>query len=392
MCGLILTKTEFKPKMDLVNSTSISCTIPETIFNLTDPDKAYHFLYGPVDTIIITVIIPIISVVGIVGNAAFIYMSYRVPELRSATVTSYLVHLAVCDILFLLFINGWYAAALTMSPVNSSYPVNSIFGCAMWTITTHWWYLASLGLITLISMERYFAICQPVTHRNARGKKARSTKQIVATWLCSLLLTLTLIPRYSRFVTNCMLWPDSEDFENLPNTVNDCEPMSKSADIYASFMEIITLLLTMIINIALFTRIIQTLRSMSGTTSSDYADRVRYQVTRTLVANGIIFFVCQVPFRVFTIDDVFDNLGGGVDILPSQATESMVLTIGRAFVFLNSIINPYLYVFSCQHYRRGMVKAFCGDRFSKVSESFYRSSQITEKRSSSLTRTSITAV
>jgi hypothetical protein len=241
--------------------------------------------------------------------------------------------------------------------VNSSYPVQSAFGCAIWTITVYWWYLASLGLITLISVERYLAICQPVTHRNIRGK-ARTVKLILAIWVFSLLLTLTLVPRYGRFVTKCMLWPDTEHFKNLPNLINFCDPISKLAHIYANFIGIISLLLTMIINITLFVKIIRVLRDRSGT-STNSTDRVRYQVTRTLVANGIVFFVCQVPYRVFTMDDVFDNLGH-LDILQSEKEESLILTVGRAFVFLNAIINPYLYVFSCQLYRKEMLKLFCG--------------------------------
>ena len=58
------------------------------------------------------------------------------------------------------------------------------------------------------------------------------------------------------------------------------------------------------------------------------------------------------------MDDVFDNLD---DILKdnlddkfkslfSQYLESFII-IGRVFLLLNVAINPFLYVFSCQHYR-----------------------------------------
>ena len=328
--------------------------------NLTITTNAQDFLYSSSDKLIITAIIPIISLIGIFGNGVFLFVSCRVLEIRSAFVTPYVVNLAVCDILFLLFINGWYIVAFISNPWFYALPVVSTFGCASYVISTHFWYLTSLGLITLISAERYLAICKPLLHRAIRGKP-RNMKLISGTWVLAFIITLTLIPQSGKFVTNCVMWPDIEKFEYLPRVISKCEPLSRTADIYVSLFIIISFVLILAVNSVLFVKTSVALKSLSSTNSD--TERIRCQVTRTLMANGVVFFVCQLPYRIYALDDVFDKLHQPFDILSEQAELTVVL-IGLTFLYLNSIINPYLYVCMCQHYRAAMVKEFCGWRTS----------------------------
>ena len=86
------------------------------------------------------------------------------------------------------------------------------------------------------------------------------------------------------------------------------------------------------------------------------SDKVRNQVARPLIATGIVFFICQLPYRLYALDDVIDDLFE-VDFLDTQPKVTILVT-GRLFLTLNSIINPYIYVFSCRHYRHAMKEAF----------------------------------
>ncbi len=343
------------------NATDI-CQKAEYIFNITEHEDAYGFLYGTFDVILITVILPVISVIGILGNSAFLYTIIRIEDLRKATVTIYLGNLAICDILLLIFVTGWYIATYISSPVNGAFPVTSALGCSIWQLTTHYWYLGSLSFITLITIERYLAICKPVQHRNFGGKRL-TLKLVIAVWVISLVFTLSAVPQFSKSVFHCIFWPDSEEFKDLPLTFNDCNPESEAANLYVHLFHLVTLLISMVVNFVLFVRIIIALRGFSKRSSR--AENVTKQVTRTLVANGIIFFICQVPERIFSLDEIFDDVGG-VDLLTSRYTEALVLLVGRAFLFLNSIINPFLYVLSCKLYRDSMIEAFCGGRCRKT--------------------------
>ena len=315
-------------------------------------------MFSFADKLIMMVIIPIISLIGIIGNGVFFFVSYRVSDIRNAIVTPYLVNLAICDILFLLFINGWYIVAHISNPMFYELPVISAFGCASYVISTHFWYLTSLGLITLISAERYLAICKPLVHRTIRSK-SRNLKLTIGTWISAFLVTLTLIPQNGKFTTICVLWPDVKEFDYLPREISRCEPLNETTDIYVSLFIVTSFMLILTVNFVLLVKISMALKSSPSTSSN--TERIRYQVTRTLMANGVIFFVCQLPYRIYALDDAFDKLHLPFDILSEQAELTVVL-IGLTFLYLNSIINPYLYVFTCQHYRVAMVRAFCGRR------------------------------
>ena len=327
--------------------------------NFSIPFNAEDFPYTSYDKWIIYVIVPFISVIGVSGNSAFLFMAFRVAELRRAIVTYYMISLAVCDILFLLSTTGWYVAYLVSNPVNLAFPVHSAFGCAFWVImiSTHWWYLASLGLVTLISVERYFIICKPMTHRNFKYA-IRHRNVIIMIWVTALIITL---PQYGRLETHCMIWPDKMNFTDLPKSIDRCVPINELANIYAHLIAIGVLIVALFINCGLYAKIITSLRKYRNRRSTLVTERIRRQVTRTLVINGIIFFICQVPYRVYTLHDAIESLTNDFELL-SHKTKSRVLLAGRVFLFLNSTINPFLYIMCCQHYRESMRKAFFGDK------------------------------
>ena len=331
--------------------------------NLSDPDEAKKWLYSSTDIFIISVIVPIVSFIGVVANGSFLYMCLRVKEVRDSPVTVYLLNLAVCDILFLIFTTIFYTVILQPAKTKTLayWPANSSAGCSALTVFIYTWYFASLGFITLISVERYFAICKPFSRVNTMGRR-RPIRLITGVWVLGFLLCVTLAPQYAHFQYYCIIWPDTSKFDGLPTLINDCEPVSKIWLIWGSLLSIVSFVLTMIVNCYMFAAIIISLSKRPKSSITSRADRTRYQVTRTLVANGIIFFICQVPYRIWSLDDFMDRVFEDVDLLDSLPKETLVITIGRAFVLINSIINPFLYVFSCEHYRKSMVQAFCGNR------------------------------
>ncbi|XP_072016382.1 somatostatin receptor type 5-like [Amphiura filiformis] len=341
-------------------TTAETCSKAEYFLNLTTPRDAEDILYGPTDRFLMTVLIPIISLIGVIGNGAFLYMSFVVPELRISVTTSYLANLAVCDLLFLLSVNVWFVIIFLNTQVNIEFLLYSSIECAISTVSVNWWYYTSLGLITLITVERYFAVCHPIKHMNMKSQPGRVSKLLAAIWILALLVTFTQVPQSWKFITYCVVWPDMKKFETFPNTIRDCEPLSVVYDIYGSVLVVVTMLVTLLINTVLFIRIIHELRKTRNLGKTSSVDKVRNQVTRTLILNGIIFFICQLPYRVWILDDVLD-LTGQIDLIGFEL-ESPVLTIGRAFLILNSIINPFLYVFTCRHYRQAVLKAFCGNR------------------------------
>ena len=357
--------------MDQSNK-SVSCSKEDNYIDLSNPFWAVRWLYSDTDKLIESIIIPVFSVFGFVGNLAFLWTIYQVRDLRT-TLNAYLANLAACDILFLVFFIGWPLANLNADPdpVNRAYPVHSAFGCACYVITTRLWYFASVKLTTLVSIERYLAICLPIKHRLLTGKK-HNVKLLALVWILSLAVSLTIIPRFIVFKHYCLIWPDSSEFTNVPSSFSTCLAIEgfSTAGAYEGILYILFFVLAMTINGILYLKIILALsrRSMGNRQrpegneprpnqiADNDNDKVRNQVARTLIATGIVFFICQLPYRLYSLDDVIDDLFD-VDFLDTQPKVTILVT-GRLFLTLNSIINPYIYVLSCRHYRHAMKKAF----------------------------------
>ena len=160
----------------------------------------------------------------------------------------------------------------------------------------------------------------------------------------------------------CVLWPPTETYKNMPTTKRQCKPINTQAQTYDYLMSLIVFVTALIVNFWLYACIILALRQRPASSASGVDDRqktiahrVRNQVARTLILNGVLFFLCQTPYRLYYVIDFlvvvhgFDNL---------ESIHTLIDIIGHGFLFLNSVINPFVYVFSCQFYRRSMMKAF----------------------------------
>ena len=334
----------------------------DDILNLTDPLIANEWLRSESEKIVVDMIIPIVSAFGVFGNTVFLIMIARLKEMRTS-LNAFLANLAICDIMFLLFANFWYIFYSSHSPIDLTLDVKSSLGCALYIVTTRIWYGASLAFTTLISVERFYAICNPLKHRVLRGT-TRTFKLTFVIWVMSFLAALSLVPDFVIFRNLCLLWPPSHEYQHLPKRFSRCDPIDVFSKGYAAFITLVTLFAAMVVNIYLYVRIISTLHRRPVSAISDQenqskADQIRNQVARTLIANGVIFFICQTPYRIKELVEFFAYVDeDGEGILDTDSLNSLVV-LSQACLFLNSVVNPYLYVFSCQHYRKGMVKAFC---------------------------------
>ena len=346
--------------------SSVQCT---NIHNIADSGAASEFLYSSIDKIILQIIIPSLSVVGVVGNCGFLFMILRLPKMRTS-LSAYLACLAVSDVLFLVMANIWYSINLKWTDVNLAWPTTSAMGCAGLIISTHIWYFVSVGLTTLISMERYQAVCHPLKHVIFQGK-TRNMKILLATWLLALImliLTCSYVPRYTWYNFDCFIWPETEDFVGYPYAVGICGSMDTLFNSYEAGLLIVVFLISALGNGVLYFKIIVTLSGRDILQISDSSkdtvleiSRVRNQVARALVINGIIFSICQISSRIDNLDDFCDYLNLNFDLLDYKQ-EKTVTVVGHTFLFLNSIINPYIYVLSCQHYRQGIVEVLGGKK------------------------------
>ena len=339
---------------NMENGTDISsfCTTENTYPLFLVPESASHWLWSNTDRFFILIVIPIVAFLGIFGNTCFLLTIFRLERMRNS-LNVYMCNLAVADALLLASTCAWYLSFFLHSDIIPNVPVKSLAGCIGLVFSSHQWYYASLGFITLTSVERYFAICRPLQRLQVKGK-ARTAKLCIAVWVTSLVLTAPYIPRYMHF-ENCIIWPKTDQFADLPTRFHQCAALNDLAT-SVHVVEAVPFLIILIVNIILYTLIIVNLSSRSIAENNMRTTKnngVRNQVARTIILNGIIFFFCQVISRVASLDkflnDVFD-----VKLMPSLKHYTVLLTIGRCLLLVNSCINPYFYIATCRHYRHAM--------------------------------------
>ncbi|VVC45860.1 G protein-coupled receptor, rhodopsin-like,GPCR, rhodopsin-like, 7TM [Cinara cedri] len=108
--------------------------------------------------------------------------------------------------------------------------------------------------------------------------------------------------------------------------------------------------------VVLYTVIAVHLMADPGTSCTDSAcnQRARRQVVLMLATVVLSFFVCLLPFRVFTMwiilvpEHTFLDLG--------QKHYYIILYASRVMVYLNSAVNPILYNLMSSKFRRGFCK------------------------------------
>ena len=213
-------------------------------------------------------------------------------------------------------------------------------------------YNASLGFVTLIAVERYLAICMPLRHKMIKGRK-RTARLITTVWFIGLALALMFTSGY-KFQKTCLLWPEEKAFHDLLVIIQLCS----SNSVIRRVINVSIFLLCFVINAILSCKIVSTMmkRKIRSHCGRQEMISAKIQVTRTLVLNNTVFFLCQLPIQFKHLSQILESIG--VDILTKQQYSS-AHSIGYAFLMFNSCINPFLYVSCCRVYRDAFKQLCC---------------------------------
>ncbi|XP_072046380.1 thyrotropin-releasing hormone receptor-like [Amphiura filiformis] len=335
---------------------------PYITLNLSHPQAAATFLYSTTENYFFIIGVPILIAVGVLTNSAFIFTVYRVRSMRTIT-NAYLVNVAAVDLMFVAFGAGLYLSNYYSSPVRFDIIYKTWIGCVGSFGFVYVTYSTSLVLITLVAVERYCAICRPLQLRAVSGK-GRTTKLIIASWLLGVLLAACVVPRYSGNDIYCAIWPNNPTFASFPRVIKFCVAGHPDIYIFSEALNVIPFALSMIGNLFMYTHIIITLGRRPSLKQSDgkfdasaqQMNRVRNQVARLLIINGLMFFTTQAPFRVTSIHNMLaHNTGTG---LFTKEAYGILLLITRCLVIINSCVNPIVYFLTSSLYRHAFYKAF----------------------------------
>ncbi len=279
-----------------------SSCISSNAIDLRNSSSLWQFVYLPNEWILLNIVWPSIALLGVTGNITFIWTVLKVSVLRTSTFII-LAALACSDTVSLI-------GRLTYSLCNSlTSPLRygdgrhnvAIFG----EMVAWFCFSMSLWLITLVSTERFLAVCHPIKHRVLKGTKGMIAI-IVIIIVGSICLPSLGIPYSFNFAEYCIWWPSTAQFRLYPRVANLARVhyLMEYVDLYFLIGDIIIFTGTVslfLVNCCMYTEIIKTLtvrkQNRALQTSREY-ERNICQACFMVIANGVVFFICVSVFAL----------------------------------------------------------------------------------------------
>nr|AKQ63076.1 allatotropin receptor 1 [Platynereis dumerilii] len=308
-----------------------------------DMIKAYVFP-SRFEWVLIVLYIQVFTI-GLCGNLLVCFAVWRNQHMR--TVTNYfIVNLAVADLLVIIIClpptvlvdvsETWYMGAVMCKVVHYMQGVS-----------------VSVSVLTLscISVERWYAICHPLTFRSTT---TRVRSIIVVTWVVALVI---LIPELIVLDT-------SSKYENLTILLTVCRPtmlpfynpmayeLFKMVALY--FLPIILMSVTYgNIVICLWSNAIpcepttassRPLHNNSRTTAEAQLI-ARRKAAKMLIAVVVMFGVCYLPVHL-------TNILRYAKLLPESENITFFPLVAHWLCYFNSAINPVIYNFMSEKFQK----------------------------------------
>lgn len=260
------------------------------------------------------VILGLSFLVGAPGNLLVIWTILRHVKQHSHTVVL-ILHLAVADLLALITLPLWiYSLAHT-------WMFGAVF-CKTLVYIINVCMFSSIFLITLLSVERFFAICHPFAMMQWK-RKGNINTCLVLLWLFAFLLGVPVL-------TQTLEGTDGE---------NQCFSIVLSSDANAIILLCLSTLVGFVVPFIIlsicYCLVAAQIKKMSFNSK---------QKSMVLVHTVVIAFtLCWLPYHIINIIDLICILSSR-DQVYDCVPQGIIFASG-ALVFISSSVNPVLYVF-----------------------------------------------
>ncbi|XP_038048888.1 kappa-type opioid receptor-like [Patiria miniata] len=331
--------------------------------NLAEADK---YVYSNAETVMYGFVLPVLEVLGILSILSFFFTLCRVPSMWNVT-NFYLSNLAVADLMVLISeaTQQQCVALPTQSTLDVSYLGNSAQAVlTLLAYTGSVGVISSIAFVTLLSYDRYFAICYPFQHRNLNLKR-RSIRAAVCIWVLS--FSMNLFVFFNRFLAfnvppiKCLVWPTEEKYKHLSGNVwvygnNDATLLT--LNMVFTYLYFCVFLLSLILTVTLNILLIKGLHASNPT-----GDQIRgpskhlRRVTLIIGINTAVVFVCFLPQAIYSLIKIL--VGSRKEVNVSDDVEWGLSLMTACLRLMNSSINSVLFNASSGRYRKAFKQAFC---------------------------------
>ncbi|KAM4737377.1 nociceptin receptor [Anableps anableps] len=275
----------------------------------------------------------IVCVIGLVGNFLVMYVIIRYTKMKTAT-NIYIFNLALADSLFLatvpfqgtdVFLGFWpFGNALCKTVVSIDY-------YNMFTSTF---------TLTVMSMDRYVAVCHPVKALDMRTPHKAKVVNICV-WVLA-----------SAFGVPAMVLGDVEVEHNSVECIMVIpEPKERWEPVFGTCVFVFSFLIPVAIISICYSLMIKRLRNVRILSGSKEKDRNLRRITRMVLVVVAAFVVCWTPIQIMVLAQ---SLGFNLSSLYALVMMHFFIALG----YVNSSLNPVLYAFLDENFKR-YFREFC---------------------------------
>ncbi|XP_052000692.1 C-C chemokine receptor type 5-like [Xyrauchen texanus] len=297
-------------------------------FESMDPSAFSPCDYGDHASSILPILYTLFFMVGFLGNMLVVWVLLMGVKMRSMTDVC-LLNLALADLLL-----------VSSLPFLAHYGTHQwIFGGFMCTIVLsayHIGFYSGIFFIVLMSVDRYLAVVHAVFALRVRTRTYGILASVVI-WIFAVLssfpeLMYLKISYYNKTETLCTAYPTDDTNSNHS---------SKTFGIFK--MNILGLIIPLIVIGFCYSTILNRLLTNSSS---------RKPAIRLVILVTVVFFSCYTPYNVAAFVKALElkNLIGHSCENSKRITLSLQFT--EAVAYLHSCLNPILYVFVFEKFRR----------------------------------------
>ncbi|KAL6254678.1 allatostatin-A receptor-like [Pogonomyrmex barbatus] len=335
-----------KPEVANASDALLNCSTQFT--SLTDVEACRHyyheFEYELVHSIVVVVVplfFGIIGILGLAGNSLVVVVVAANPGMRSTT-NILIINLAVADLLFVIFCIPFTATDFVLP----YWPFGNVW-CKIVQYLIIVTAYASVYTLVLMSLDRYLAVVHPIASMSWRTEN-HAIQAICVTWVVILALSTPALVIHGeiRYV-----FQEHNYSENL----TACRILEQYdwTSFQMSFFLTSYVLPLVLICIFYMSMLVKLWR---GARISAESRRGRRRVTRLVFVVVGVFAACWCPIQVILVTK-------SLEVFPLTTATIMVQIASHILAYTNSCINPFLYAFLSDNFRKAFRKIiYCRPR------------------------------
>jgi allatostatin receptor len=341
----VAAQVQSSDQLPYLNATNFTKDCNGTCPTKAQPDGG---TFEQVVQVVVPIVFGLILVLGFVGNLLVIIVVISNKQMRNTT-NLLIINLAIADLVFIIICVPFTAMeyALTVWPFGDVW-------CKVYQYTIHVTAYASVYTLVLMSLDRYLAVVHPITSMSIRTER-NAYFLIFLSWVIICLGNMFMFWQYKYY-------PYSHDGEDRSMCVNFAILQSPTNGrifygIFFCFGYCIPLATVCVLYGLMLKRLLYGV--VPGIKQSMDSIRSKKRISRMVIIVVVIFAICWLPVQVLMLVQHFGN----------QAPSYTFVGIGiasRCIAYMNSCVNPILYAFLSENFRKSFKKLLCISKWQPV--------------------------